>query len=129
VAPASFYDRVGGAAFFEQLTRRFYHGIGDDPVLGPLYPDGEADLEQARVNLRDFLVQFWGGPDHYRQRRGEPRLRQRHAPFPIGPAERDAWVARMSAALSQAGLGELEEIQLRTYLSRAAAAMVNTPDG
>ena len=33
------------------------------------------------------------------QRRGHPRLRMRHAPFPIGDRERDQWLACMAAAL------------------------------
>src|SRR5579862_4859541 len=109
------YDRVGGDAFFETLTRRFYDAVAADPVLRPLYPGDDAGLEAARGHLRDFLIQFWGGPDIYRTRRGEPRLRQRHIPFVIGPAERDAWVAHMSDAVRAGGLRPLDETQMLSY--------------
>ncbi len=33
--------------------------------------------------------------------RGHPRLRQRHMGFPIGEAERDAWLLCMRGALEQ----------------------------
>ena len=46
-----------------------------------------------------FLIQYWGGPTTYSQQRGHPRLRMRHAPFAIDAAARDAWLARMRAAL------------------------------
>ena len=46
-----------------------------------------------------FLVQYWGGPTTYSEQRGHPRLRMRHAPFAIGPAERDAWLRHMRAAV------------------------------
>ena len=35
----------------------------------------------------------------YDGERGHPRLRMRHAPFAIGPAERDRWLVHMRAAV------------------------------
>ena len=93
----SFYDEVGGSPFFTALVGDFYAGVRADPVLRPLYPPDEWD--EAEERLRLFLVQYWGGPTTYGDTRGHPRLRMRHQPFVIGPAERDAWIATMSAAL------------------------------
>ena len=121
------YDRVGGRPFFEELTRRFYRGVEQDPVLRPLYPDDADGFELARLHLELFLVQYWGGPDEYNTTRGHPRLRMRHAPFPIGPAERDAWVHHMTEAVKAAALSPLEETQLLGYLTTSAAHMVNRP--
>ena len=120
------YDRVGGDPFFETLTRRFYDAVEADPVLRPLYPADPDDFAAARVHLRDFLIQFWGGPDTYREVRGDPRLRQRHLPFAIGQAERDAWVAHMSDAVRAGGLRPLDETQMLSYFAAAATALVNT---
>ena len=86
----TFYDAVGGEETFRRLVHRFYAGVADDPVLRPLYP--EPDLDGAEERLRMFLVQYWGGPRTYSDRRGHPRLRMRHAPFRIGRRERDAWL-------------------------------------
>lgn len=119
------YDRVGGEPFFEELTRRFYSSVRDDPVLRPLYPADPEEFEQARLHLRDFLIQYWGGPDRYNRQRGAPRLRLRHAPFAIGPAQRDAWVTHMSAAVKAAGLHPLEETQMLSYFQAAAASLTN----
>ena len=63
----------------------------------PLYPQDDWDGAEAR--LRGFLEQYWGGPTTYSQQRGHPRLRMRHAPFAIGPAERDAWLTHMRDAV------------------------------
>ncbi|MEX2626937.1 MAG: globin, partial [Ilumatobacteraceae bacterium] len=49
--------------------------------------------------LTGFLAQYWGGPTTYSDERGHPRLRMRHLPFHIGPAERDHWLTHMSAAV------------------------------
>ena len=119
------YARVGGRPFFATLTRRFYEGVAGDPVLSRLYPSDPAELEEARLHLELFLVQYWGGPDEYNQLRGHPRLRLRHAPFAIGPAERDAWVAHMTEAVRASGLSPLDEMQMLSYLTTAAAHLVN----
>jgi hemoglobin len=119
------YDRAGGQPFFENLTRRFYEGVAADPVLRPLYPDGPEELEQARHHLELFLIQYWGGPADYNEQRGQPRLRMRHAPFAIGPAERDAWVAHMTDAVKAMGLSPLDELQLLSYLTSSATHLIN----
>lgn len=124
-APPSFYERVGGDAFFDTLTQRFYAAVADDPVLRPLYPEDEAGFEAARTHLRDFLIQLWGGPSTYSAQRGHPRLRQRHLPFAIGQTERDAWVDQMSAAVREAKLKPLEEQQLLSYFAAAATHLIN----
>ncbi|MCB0999636.1 MAG: globin [Acidimicrobiales bacterium] len=94
----TFYDRVGGQAFFDRLVDEFYDGIATDPVLLPLYPD-QTDLAPARRRLALFLGQYWGGPSTYHDERGHPRLRMRHMPFTVGPLERDRWLVHMTAAV------------------------------
>ena len=95
---ASLYERAGGTPFFEGLVERFYAGVADDPLIRPLYP--EADLGPAQHRLTLFLIQYWGGPRTYDEERGHPRLRMRHAPFAIGPLERDRWLVHMRAAIA-----------------------------
>jgi hemoglobin len=122
---STLYDRVGGQAFFERLTCSFYRRVQAEPVLAELYPKDPEALEAARLHLEWFLVQFWGGPDLYRQRRGEPRLRMRHAPFRIGKHERDLWYEAMAGSVKEQGLGPMEQTQLLSYFSSAATAMIN----
>jgi len=122
----TFYDLVGGEATFRVLVDEFYAGVADDPLLRPLYP--EADLGPAAERLRLFLSQYWGGPDTYSAQRGHPRLRLRHAPFRVGPAERDAWLHHMRRAVDALGLPAEHATTLWEYLQRAAHFMVNTFD-
>lgn len=122
--PAStFYDEVGGQETFALLTQRFYDGVRADDLLSPMYPP--EDLDGAQERLEQFLVQYWGGPSTYSERRGHPRLRMRHAPFAVTPAARDRWLAHMRAALLSLELPPLHEATLWDYLERAAHAMVN----
>jgi hemoglobin len=120
----TFYDAVGGEETFRRLVHHFYAGVADDPVLRPLYP--EPDLAGAEERLRMFLVQYWGGPRTYSERRGHPRLRMRHVPFRIGLAERDAWLRHMRDAVDALGLAPDAETLLWDYLVMAANSLVNS---
>ena len=117
------YDAAGGMPFFEALVGRFYDGVAADPVLRPLYP--EPDLDDARHRLTLFLAQYWGGPRTYDEERGHPRLRMRHMPFAIGPAERDAWLRLMRAAINASAAPPAVADRLHAYIDLAAEAMRN----
>ena len=120
---ASLYERAGGTPFFERLVARFYAAVANDPQLRPLYP--EADLQPAQHRLTLFLIQYWGGPRTYDDERGHPRLRMRHAPFAIGPAERDRWLVHMRQALAESGATPDVAAELDGYMAMAAESMRN----
>lgn len=120
----TFYDQVGGEETFRRIVARFYAEVAEDELLRPLYP--EEDLGPAEERLRLFLMQYWGGPHTYSERRGHPRLRMRHAPFKIGPAERDAWLRCMRIAVDEEDLQPRHREQLWEYLEMAAQSMVNS---
>ena len=120
------HDRVGGDAWFVALVDRFYATVADDPRLRPLYPD---DLTDSKAHMAGFLIQYWGGPTTYSEQRGHPRLRMRHAPFAIGPLERDAWYGAMAAAVRTGGLEPDDETAFLSYFEMAATAMINDPGG
>jgi hemoglobin len=121
----TFYAAVGGEQTFRRLVTRFYAGVAEDPELRALYP--EEDLGPAAERLTLFLMQYWGGPGTYSQRRGHPRLRMRHVPFAIDEAQRDRWLRHMRDALDELALPEAYERTLWEYLSSAADSLRNTP--
>jgi hemoglobin len=125
-ASPNFYELVGGEPTFRKLVDEFYAGVAADPILRPLYP--EEDLGPASERFRLFLIQYWGGPGTYSERRGHPRLRLRHAPFRIASAERDAWLRQMRRAVDAIELAPEHEAVLWEYLERAAHFMINTED-
>ena len=90
------FERWGGEPFFTALVEAFYAGVATDPVLRPMYPE---DLGDSKAHLALFLMQYWGGPPRYSEERGHPRLRMRHAPFPIGSAAAEAWLRHMTTAV------------------------------
>jgi hemoglobin len=125
VSGVTVFEAVGGAATFKKLVETFYARVGSDPILRPLYP--EEDLSSATERLTLFLIQYWGGPDDYSARRGHPRLRLRHQPFAIGQAERDAWLAHMTAAVDSLELAPEVRKELLDYFESTSTAMINQP--
>jgi hemoglobin len=108
---------------FRRIIAAFYRQVPGDPILGPMYP--AHDLAGAETRLRDFLVGRFGGPQRYIEQRGHPRLRMRHAPFPIDPAARDRWLELMGVALDEAQLGDDVTDFLRDFFGAVAAMVVN----
>ncbi len=119
----TFYEAVGGEPTFQRLVAGFYRRVAADPVLRPLYP--EEDLSGAEERLRLFLMQYWGGPHTYSERRGHPALRMRHHPFAIGPAERDAWLRHMRAAVEASPAPPADADALLAYFETAATSLLN----
>lgn len=126
MSEVSFFEAVGGEPTFRRLVDRFYEGVAKDPLLRPMYP--EEDLGPAAERLTLFLMQYWGGPNTYSAGRGHPRLRMRHAPFRVGPEERDAWLLHMREAVDTLELPDAQHAALWEYMERAAYFMVNTMD-
>jgi hemoglobin len=123
--PQTFYDAIGGEPVFRTLVARFYAEVAlDEEVLRPLYP--EEDLGPAEERLRLFLIQYWGGPQTYNEQRGHPRLRMRHAPFRVGPRERDAWLRAMRVAVDDLDVPEPYRRRLWEHFESTAAHMVNS---
>ena len=120
----SMHAKVGGDPWFVALVDRFYATVEGDPRLRHLYPE---DLTESKAHFTGFLIQYWGGPDTYSQQRGHPRLRMRHAPFAIGPAERDAWFEAIDGAVRSGGLSEEDVTTFLAYFDMAATAMINQP--
>ena len=116
------YEQVGGLPFFTELVERFYKLVEVDSVLRPLYP---GDLGPGKVHLARFLAQYWGGPPQYSLERGHPRLRRRHMPFPIGQAERDAWVHHMTSAVRSTDISRENAELMTDYFENTATLMMN----
>jgi len=116
------YSAIGPAGF-ERLVAAFYAQIPSDDILGQLYPPH--DLAGAEQRLRDFLVYRFGGPQTYIEQRGHPRLRMRHAPFPIGQAARDRWVQLMQSALDQSNFPAEIHHYLNEFFAQTATFMMN----
>ena len=115
-----------GEEGFTRLVDAFYRRVPGDDVLGPLYP--KQDLAGAEQRLRAFLIMRFGGPQHYLQKRGHPRLRMRHARFHIDQAARDRWVWLMEQALQEVNLPPQAVSMLRQFFDQSATFLINQGD-
>jgi hemoglobin len=114
-----------GEEGFTRLIAAFYRQVPGDDILGSMYPPH--DLAGAEQRLRDFLIGRFGGPQHYIERRGHPRLRMRHMPFAVNAAARERWLTLMNHALDQVQLpGEVDAF-LREFFNGVSTMLLNRP--
>ena len=119
---ASITDLAGGPDAFVRLVDAFYVRVERDPVLRPMYPE---DLGPGKEHLALFLAQYFGATDLYSSRRGHPRLRMRHAPFPIDPEAAGRWATHMLGAIEDVGFPTEVRTAIEEYVVRATPTLVN----
>jgi len=113
------YARLGEAGI-QRLVDRLYHWMAVLPEAHAAYRLHGPDLDEVKRRLAAFLSGWLGGPERYRAPYGEPMMRRRHLAFPVGPLERDAWMAALDQALDEV-LGD--DPELRGALRRQFASM------
>ncbi len=123
--PQTVYELIGGEEPLRLLVDSFYDKVDTDPILRPMYPP---ELAESKRRLFLFLVQFFGGPSHYSEERGHPRLRMRHFPFAINLQARDHWLEHMWNAIDETGIAEPARSMMRDYFERSSAFLINRPD-
>jgi hemoglobin len=101
------FERLGGEDGVRALVDRFYDLMELEPRFERLRALHPTDLAGSRDKLFWFLCGWLGGPNHYIERFGHPRLRARHLPYAIGLAERDQWMGCMLQALHDEEVDEL----------------------
>lgn len=121
----SMFERIGGVVTIDRLVESFYRRMDALPEAQGIRAMHRDDLASTRQILKRYLTEWTGGPKLYSVEKGHPRLRQRHLGFPIGNAERDAWLLCMRGALAEAVADEAARQELDVALSRLADWMRN----
>lgn len=104
------YEEIGGPDQVLRLSDAFYDVIEEEsPTLRAMLP---ASTKNTRTKFAMYLSGWLGGPPLYEQRWGHPRLRMRHAPFPIGTTEADEWLRCMRTAMDRVDITD----PLRNFL-------------
>lgn len=116
------HARLGGDDPFWRIARAFYARVDRDPRIRAMFPD---NLDEPIRNQAEFLIQYFGGPQAYSQRKGHPRLRMRHAPYAIDLDARNAWMEHMLGALEDATIPEPERALMREYFEKASLFLIN----
>lgn len=122
------FEALGGETGLRGLVDAFYDQMDSDLAYAGIRALHPAALAGSRDKLFWFLCGWSGGPDHFVQRFGHPRLRARHLPYDIGVAERDQWMACMKHALDACAVETGMQHRLLGALLQTADWMRNRPD-
>jgi len=95
---------MGGETGVRALVDAFYDRMSLDERFADILALHPVPLEGSRDKLYWFLCGWMGGPDHYIERFGHPRLRARHLPYPIASKERDQWLLCMAEAMADVNI-------------------------
>jgi hemoglobin len=121
------FEVIGGAETIDALVERFDAEMDSRPEAQGIRGLHAANLEPVKFILKRYLGEWLGGPPLYSRDRGHPRLRMRHLPFPIGEAERDAWLVCMRAALEATVADSQERDGIFAAMASLADHMRNRP--
>ena len=117
------YEEIGGDGTVRAIAEAFYDIVErESPVLRAMLPP---DTSGSRRKLHQFLSGWTGGPPLYWEEHGHPRLRLRHAPFPIDEAAAEEWARAMRQAIDVVGMPGRAAEFLKQQLSTAAATLIN----
>lgn len=119
------FELIGGEPQVKALVERFYDLMDLEPSYIQLRAAHGNTLQGARDKLFWFLCGWLGGPAHYTERFGHPRLRMRHMPFSIGMVERDQWLACMDQAMQETQIDPVMREQLNASYFKTADWMRN----
>ena len=95
------FDALGGEPAVRALVNRFYDLMDLETAYANVRALHPTHLDGSRDKLYWYLCGWLGGPQHYVERFGHPRLRARHLPYAIGIRERDQWLACMRQAMRE----------------------------
>lgn len=123
--PETLFDAIGGETAIRQLVDRFYDLMDTQPEYVAIRILHPRDMSGSRDKLFWFLCGWMGGPNHFVERFGHPRLRARHLPFAIGTVERDQWLACMFRAMDECEVPHDLRLQLDQSFTATADWMRN----
>lgn len=117
----SYYDKIGEEKI-KKLIHDFYIELRNDKVLAPMY---KGDFDAAEERLFLFMIQYLGGPTTYNEKRGHPKLRQRHMVFPVTDKAKENWLKNMKIALDKSKIDKPEREFLWNYFKQTAEFLKN----
>jgi len=114
------FELVGGEERIRALVDRFYDLMELEPEFAAIRAMHPSSTDGSRDKLFWFLCGWMGGPDHYIERFGHPRLRARHLPYAIASNERDQWLRCMAWAMQDVGIDEeMQERLMQSFFQTA----------
>lgn len=114
-----------GADGVRRLADAFYEVMDSLPQAADIRAMHAANLDDIKRKLAAYLTGWMGGPPVYLALTGTVCLTDPHAPYHIGPKERDQWLLCMDQALERIGASEALKAMLKEPLFRVADTVRN----
>ncbi len=114
-----------GADGVRNLVDAFYDIMDEAHEAAGIRAMHAQDLAPIKQKLTEYLSGWLGGPPLYAMKYGSVCMTDPHAPYAIGPAERDQWLLCMERALERTGASDELKEMLRVPLVRIADAVRN----
>lgn len=106
------FQAAGGFDGIKALVDDFYAAMDTLPEAAHIRAMHPADLSTSADKLTRFLCGWLGGPRLFSEKYGPIAIPKFHQAFPIGPAERDAWLLCMKVAAAKQPFAD----DFKTYL-------------
>ncbi|MGC4091055.1 MAG: cyanoglobin [Polyangiaceae bacterium] len=128
--PSPFSQMGGDEALVRSLAKTFYDFMElTEPELTALHRGEPGKVSpESRERFALFLIGWLGGPQHYMERFGHPRLRMRHGHVPVSARMRDAWMRCMIHALDAHDIPADVRAFLKQRLAELADFLRNQAD-
>lgn len=93
--------QILGEQGIRELADAFYDVMDELPEAATIRAMHAESLDDIKSKLAEYLIGWMGGPPIYQSRYGTVCLTDPHAPYRIGPDERDQWLLCMDEALKR----------------------------
>ncbi|MCD8522845.1 MAG: group II truncated hemoglobin [Saccharospirillaceae bacterium] len=110
------FQAAGGFDGIKALVDDFYVAMDTLPEAAHIRAMHPADLSASADKLTRFLCGWLGGPRLFSEKYGPIAIPKFHQAFPIGPAERDAWLLCMNVAAAKQPFAEDFKVYLLEQL-------------
>lgn len=117
--------QILGEEGVRQLATAFYEVMDEQPQAETIRAMHAANLDLIKDKLFEYLTGWMGGPQLYSDKYGTVCLTDPHKPYPIGPNERDQWLACMDEALERIGASDELKGMLKEPMFRVADTIRN----
>ncbi|MFK2823755.1 globin [Arcobacter sp. YIC-80] len=114
-----------GEEGMRKLVSDHYDLLRQSNIKG-LFPPTDEGFAKAKEHSADFFIQICGGPQYFNQKRGQPMMAARHAPFKINPEARRVWLESYAMVLAQHDMPEELKKSFWNYLDIFSIWMMNT---
>jgi len=129
IKPNKNFLKQVGEKRFRTLVNDHYELLKESEIAYMFPVEYEEQFEKVKKHAADFLIQISGGPEYYKQSRGDSKMLARHARFRIEAKGRYVWLDAyrgLLEALEKEGI-EAEYIEsFWDYLHDFSIPLVNS---